>query len=263
MRRKIKWQRTVVIIIALAMCACSKQSADETSGAPAATVSNLEKQLASATRPDADKIRDATRKPAEALSFLGLESGMRVVDIIAAGGYYTEVLSIAVGPSGSVVALNPPGVMSMNDGLYEKQLTSRLAAGRLPNVTRLDKDLAEIRTADGPFDFALIALNFHDISNNAGVRGAENVLRIAYTLLRPGGVLGIIDHNGNPGAQNAPLHRLDKTVIYDSAAAAGLVVEAESDLLGQPDDDHTLSVFDPRVLGKTDRFLLRLRKPQE
>lgn len=257
------WLITAALIVAILLSGCSEKNADPTLQKNSAIANKLQEELDSSTRPAADKHRDASRRPAEVLTFLGLQKDMRAVDMIAASGYYTEVLAVAVGPQGQVVALNPPVVMTMNNGIYGRQLSDRLDTGRLTNVSRLDKDLADIRATDGPFDFAIMALNFHDIYNNSGPRGAENILRIAYTLLRPGGVLGIIDHSGNAGVDNAPLHRVDKAVIYKSAEAAGLVVEDESNLLSQPNDDHTLSVFDPRVQGNTDRFLLRLRKPDQ
>ena len=80
-------------------------------------------------------------------------------------------------------------------------------------------------------------------------------------VLRPGGVLGIIDHAGNEGADNASLHRIAKARVIESAEAAGFVVEAESDLLASAADDRSQGVFGPGIRGKTDRFVLRLRKP--
>ena len=65
---------------------------------------DLRSLLASDSRSAEDQARDAGRKPADVVEFLGIESGMRVIDVIAAGGYYTEVLTLAVGPEGHVVA---------------------------------------------------------------------------------------------------------------------------------------------------------------
>ena len=258
----LNWHIFIILFVASTISACSRDS--ETNDlTPVSKASELQTELAGDSRPAQDRERDASRKPAEIMAYLGVEKGMRVVDIVAAGGYYTEALAVAVGPEGQVVALNPPTVLAMSDGIYEEALRARLADNRLPNVTRLDKELADIVAADGPFDLALIALNLHDIYNNSPQHGAENFLRIVYSLLKPGGVLGIIDHAGNPDANNKELHRMDKAVIFDAAAAAGLVVEAESDLLKQAGDDHTRSVFDPDIQGNTDRFVLRLRRPTD
>lgn len=236
---------------------------DPASAATDDPVAILRDALGAENRPLADRRRDGDRKPAEVIEFLGIGPGMRVIDLIAGAGYYTEVLSLAVSPDGSVTAMNPPSVLQSNNGVIASSLEKRLASGRLPNVTRLDKELGDIRASDGPYDAALTALNLHDIYNSAGRQGVENFLRIAYTLLRPGGVLGIIDHAGASGAAVTSLHRIDKAIVYEAASRAGLVVEAESDLLINVQDDRSVAVFDDSIRGRSDRFLLRLRKPHD
>ncbi|MEX0709221.1 MAG: hypothetical protein WD078_14780 [Woeseia sp.] len=224
-------------------------------------LTDLKQALDGPARPQADRTRDAGRKPAQVMQFLGIEPGMDVIDIIAAGGYYTEVLSLAVGPEGSVVAQNPQAVLEFRDGANEKALSQRLADDRLPNVRRLNKDFQEMTAGDGPFDAAITALNFHDIYNGSGPDAAVSVLRKVHSVLKPGGVLGIIDHAGVAGADNASLHRIEKSKVIETAEAAGFVVEGDSDLLSNPDDDHTKGVFSEGLRGNTDRLLLKLRKP--
>lgn len=218
--------------------------------------------LADPARSAEDQARDETRRPADVLSFLGIETGMSVIDVIAAGGYYTEVLARAVGPDGRVVAQNPPRVLEFRDGANEKAISARLADDRLPNVTRVNKDFAELGTEDGTFDAAITALNFHDVYNNAGPEGAVSFLRAIGSVLRPGGVFGIIDHVGVADADNAALHRIEKSKVIEAASEAGFIVEDESDLLRNDTDDHSEMVFAEGVRGKTDRFLLKLRKPE-
>jgi predicted methyltransferase len=86
-------------------------------------------------RKAADKERDAARKPAEVLAFLGVEPGMVVMDVMASGGWYTEVLSFAVGDNGRVYAQNTPAFLQYRDGMYEKAIADRLRGNRLKNVT--------------------------------------------------------------------------------------------------------------------------------
>jgi predicted methyltransferase len=81
------------------------------------------------------------------------------------------------------------------------------------------------------------------------------------SILKPGGVLGIVDHHGNAGADNQQLHRIEEKLVTQAAESAGFVLEASGELLRFTQDDRSKSVFDPSVRGKTDRFLLRLRKP--
>ena len=224
---------------------------------------DLKALLESENRPEADRARDADRRPADVVAFLGIEQGGRVIDVIAAGGWYTEVLSLAVGNDGQVVAQNPPSILKFRDGANEKAISARLADNRLPNVTRLNKDFADLRPDDGPFDVAITALNFHDVYNRNGPEAAIGFLKAVAGVLKPGAVFGIIDHVGEAGADNVALHRIEIAKVVETIEAAGLAVEADSDLLRNTTDDHSLMVFDEGVRGKTDRFLLRVRTPAE
>lgn len=258
-----------VLTMAFFFTACGGGSAPEpkstTDDPPAAAESapDLRALLASENRAESDRARDAGRRPADVVEFLGIEKGMHVIDVIAAGGYYTEVLSLAVGDDGDVVAQNPPFVLEFRDGANEKALSERLADNRLSNVSRLNKNIADLTADDGPFDAAITALNFHDIYNRDGPDATISALQSIAGLLKPGAVFGIIDHVGEAGADNKALHRIEISKVLETIEAAGLIVEADSDLLRKETDDHSLFVFDDAVRGKTDRFLLRIRTPAE
>ena len=219
--------------------------------------------LASESRSESDRARDAARKPAAVLEFLGIGPGMSVVDVIGSGGYYTEVLSLAVGPDGHVAALNPARVFELRDGAMGRELEARMADNRLPNVTRMDKEFAELTADDGPFDAAITALNLHDVYNRNGEEAAVGVLAAVAQLLKPGGVFGVIDHNGLAGNDNTALHRMQLTDAIRVAEAAGFIVEASSGALHVHSDDLSGNVFAEGYRGTTHRFLLRLRKPGE
>ncbi len=215
--------------------------------------------VAGASRPGTDVARDAGRKPFEVLDFLGVEPGMLTLDIIAAGGYYTEVLADRVGLQGTVYAQNPARVLRFRGGANDRAMTDRLMSGRLPNVRRLDREFDDLGLVAGSVDVAITALNFHDVYNNSS-QAASDMLAGIKRLLKPGGVLGIIDHVGNPGVDNAKLHRIDPALAVAAARAAGFTVE-QSDLLANPDDDHTQGPFVAGLRGQTDRFVLKLTKP--
>ena len=87
---------------------------------------DLAEELDASGRSDEDKAKDEARRPGEVLAFLGVEPGMTVMDLLASGGWYTEVLSVAVGPEGAVYAQNPPMLLGFNDGAYDKAITARL-----------------------------------------------------------------------------------------------------------------------------------------
>jgi predicted methyltransferase len=223
---------------------------------------DLAAALAAADRPAEDKARDADRKPAELMQFFGVKPGMTTVDIIALGGYITEVLSVAVGPNGKVYAQNPPIALQLREGMYAKAITERLANNRLKNVVRVDGDLpASSQIPPGSVDVAITAMNYHDVRNQSPELGV-GFLKAVYTMLKPGGVFGVTDHVGNDGANNTQLHRIPKHILIEDAKTAGFVVDAESDMLAHPADDHTKVVFDPTLRGKTDQFVVRLRKPK-
>lgn len=260
--------RLLIVVLATTFTACSSMQPTMQSGSPAAAPKSTDKggglaaALASANRPAEDKARDADRKPAELMQFFGVKPGMTTVDIIALGGYVTEVLSVAVGPNGKVYAQNPPIALQLRDGMYAKALTDRLANNRLPNVVRVDGDLpATAQIPSGTVDVAITAMNYHDVRNMDPKNGVA-FLKAVNSMLKPGGVFGVTDHVGNDGADNAALHRIPKHFLIEDAKAAGFVVEAESDMLAHAADDHTKVVFDPTLRGKTDQFVVRLRKPK-
>ncbi len=218
----------------------------------------LRAALASPDRSAENKARDAERKPVETVQFLGIREGDTVVDMIAATGWFTEVLSAAVGPRGHVYMQNPP-FFAENDA--EKALLKRLG-----NAEPLRVSLAKGGLA-GKADAVVTALNLHDIYNGfgnqpAGEPATVEFLKSIHDALKPGGVLGVIDHVGIAGQDNAKLHRMLPQQARDALVKAGFVVEAESPLLAHPGDDHTKAVFDPAVRGKTDQFMIRARKPR-
>jgi predicted methyltransferase len=259
----VRWTIALCAVLALAACAsqggASSGSASKSAKGGKWKTEDLAAALTSSSRAQADKDRDADRKPADLMTFLGVEKGMTTMDVIAAQGYVTEVLSITVGPTGKVYMQNPAQVAANPNNA--KGIEARLANNRLSNVTRVDGDLPNAAIPAGSVDVAITAMNLHDVYNrNADAAGA--FMKNVFTELKPGGVFGVIDHVGVAGADNAKLHRMQKQQAIDVAKAAGFVVEAESNVLAHAGDDHTKGVFDPTLRGHTDQFALRLRKPK-
>ena len=232
----------------------------EFSAVPEIVVVDLATMLASDQRSEANRARDVGRKPVEVLSFMGIEPGMDVIDLLASTGWYSEVLSIAVGADGSVTAQNPPFMLAYRDGTLGDVLQENIETNGLANVERLDSTWDELAASGSQYDAAWTALNFHDVY----IQSAETAAVFAsavFTVLKPGGVLAVIEHAGNPDGDNASLHRLERGLAVEILTAAGFVLEDESDLLANPDDDRTQGVFSEGIRGKTDRFVLKLRKP--
>ena len=205
-------------------------------------------------RPDADRERDRIRKPIEVMEFLGVQDGMTALDVIAAGGWYTGILSAAVGPAGHVYSQNPT-FMVEREGFVQGE-TERHA--QLGNVEPLHGDVAGV---DGRIDIAISNQNMHDIFG-AGEDGALALVTSIYNALKPGGVFGLMDHRGIAGQPNVELHRMEVESARDLLVQAGFDVEGQSSLLAHGADDHTKGSADESLNGVTDRFLLTARRPR-
>lgn len=246
-------KKITLILISSLIAACGSIS-DEDNASLQATLTNA------AGRPDADKARDAGRKPAEVVSFLGIERGMTVVDLIAAAGYYTEVLSHAVGPSGTVYMQNSPAALTGDRGeRTAAAIDARLADNRLANVERLTRNPDSLGLPDNSVDAMLIALEFHELYLSSNPNAPAEFLAEMRRVLKPGGVLGIIDHAGSPPFDPGPLHRALESQVVADAQAAGMFAAASSPILRNPDDDRSAGVFGD-LRGATDRFVLKVVK---
>ena len=214
-------------------------------------------------RSEEDRGRDAARQPADVLVAAGIERGMTVMDLVSSGGWYAEVLSIAVGEEGRVYAQNPPEWLEWGDGRYDKAITARLAGDRLANVQRIDAAVVDAGLPAGSLDAALTALNLHDLYYLDSEEFAVQFLSTVKNLLKPGGFIVIVDHHGAENADNASLHRMTEDLARSVIEAAGLETVDSPQILRRPDDDLTLFVFDPEIRGKTDRFVLVAARPAE
>jgi predicted methyltransferase len=220
--------------------------------APAAAIApDFMEKLASDSRPLEDRMRDSARRPYQVMRLLGVEAGMTVVDIGSGGGWYTRVLSAAVGPEGTVHAQFGPRGLQRNNGEAQRQL-----AAELGNVEAVFDELGDMPA--GMADVAVTALNIHHNNDERGMAYMRDVHRI----LKPGGVAAVIDHIGQPGNDNASLHRMLPADARRWIEAAGLEIVVESDLLRTYADDHTLDVRDPILGRNVDRFLFVVRRPE-
>lgn len=214
-------------------------------------------------RPEADTKRDADRLPAEMLVFAGVKPGAKIGDLVPGGGYFTRLFSAAVGPTGKVYAYVPD------------ELTKR--ANRPPSVAAIAADphyknvQVILRTlpqfgAPEKLDIVWTSQNYHDMHTELmGPADLSVVNKAVFRALKPGGVFIVLDHAAKPGsglANVADLHRIDPAQVRREVEAAGFVFEGESTLLRNPQDDHTLRVFDPALRGHTDQFIYRFRKPR-
>jgi predicted methyltransferase len=257
----------------LLIAACEREPADHQAPVPqaASTTTTSAKEsvyLAAQNQParsEADRERDALRKPAEVMQFFGVGPGMTVLDLYSGGGYYSELLSYVVGAQGSVTAHTNAAYM----GFTGDETATRYAAGRLPNVEVLVAENNELTLPEGKFDAVMMILTYHDIyyvNPDDGWPKIDGPALLAelYAAMKPGAVLGIVDHvaeSGSPVETGGTLHRIDPAIMRAEIEAAGFEFEDAAQMLRNPEDDHLKSVFDPAIRGRSDQVVMRFRKP--
>ncbi|WP_421784465.1 class I SAM-dependent methyltransferase [Hyphobacterium sp.] len=259
---------TCLSAFTLAACSASDTSETDVSTGPVEPAAHIVAAVNDPGRPESQTERDAGRHPAEMLTFVGVQPGWRVADLGAGSGYYSRILSGAVGAEGEVIAENMDWIVERFPNADEA--ITALAAER-DNVTRLVSPVSGILDDyNNELDAAMMVLIYHDQAwEQEGFPAPTREDRIAmnrsiYNALRPGGVYLVVDHRAEPGTGDSVVgdyHRIDEAFVREEIEAVGFELAAESDLLANPDDSLTVSVFDPSIRGNTDRFVLLYRKP--
>jgi predicted methyltransferase len=218
--------------------------------------------MADKARPADEVARDAARKPGQLLAYAGVQPGDKVVDLIMGGGYFTRLLSVAVGPKGQVIAYQPSEFIQFQAKYGEDQ---KKVAGAYPNVTALTSGLGDLDLPDG-VDLVLTVQNYHDLHLTPFPKDtAAKVNAEVFKSLKPGGVYLVVDHVAIAGSGLEPpmkVHRIDPAIVKQEVEAAGFKLESESPLLKDASDAHDKNVFDPAIRGKTDQFIMKFRKPK-
>jgi predicted methyltransferase len=254
-----KFAGALAVIALPAMLAPVTQAAD-------AVPAYIQAAVADAGRPDADKQRDANRKPAEVVAFAGIKAGDKIGELLPGGGYFTRIFSKVVGANGVVYAVTPPppappagappaaprpnpvAAMVADPAYGNIKLATLDAAVKLPEAV----------------DLVWTSLNYHDLARRPEAEVAA-INKMVFDSLKPGGVYIVIDHASAAGAGKTvvqTLHRIDPEVVKKEVIAVGFVIDSESKVLLNPNDTHTVGVHDPAMRGTTDQFVLKFRKPK-
>ena len=223
----------------------------------------IAKAVADPARPEADKMVDADRKPAETLAFSHVKPGDSVAELFPGRGYFTRLLSAVVGPTGHVYAIVPPARpgMKMNMGAVVGQIA---ADPHYSNVTVLETLGADSFGVPNPVDLVWTTDNYHDFHNGPNADIAAFNKRVL-DALKPGGIYLVVDHAGAPGTgttQTSTLHRIDPAAARKEIEAAGFKLVGRGSALHNPDDPHTAAIFDASIKGHTDKFMARFQKPK-
>jgi predicted methyltransferase len=211
-------------------------------------------------RPVADLTRDITSKPAETLAMIKLAEGATVLDLLGGNGYFSELAAQQVGPTGKVLLHNNAAYHAF----VGKAFDDRMGSGRLKNVVRYDREVDQLGLADNSVDAVLFVMGYHDMYH-VGPKwkiDPKNLMGQVRAALKPGGLMLVIDHSAPVGSKlthSQDNHRIDIAYVKDELRQFGFESVSESDVLANPQDNRLLSVFDPVIRGKTDRFVLVVR----
>ena len=222
------------------------------SAASADTATGFAAVIDSPVRTEDDHKADDRRKPADFLRFAQIKPGMNVLDVSAGAGYTTQLLALAVGPTGNVWAQSAKASAKME---------KRLSAHPQANIHPLVRSFEDPYPADAPrLDLITFVLNYHDIANEPVDRAKMD--KHLLEALKPGGHMILIDHAAQRGSglrDTNTLHRIDEETVVSELEHAGFKVEARSDFLQNKADPRTEAFFDYK--GQSDRFALRLVRP--
>jgi len=224
-----------------------------------AGASSIKEALADPKRPADQVARDTSRKPAETIAFAGIKPGQQVADFLPGGGYFTRLFSDVVGPTGHVTMLETTRWGADNIASDQKVIDQGYK-----NVSLDTAPFGQFHLA-APVDVFFTAQNYHDLLiAKYGVVDMAAFNRQVFAALKPGGVYLVLDHSapdGSGSAGAATNHRIDEELVKSQVTAAGFKFEGESDVLRNPADDRKLTVFDKKIQGHTDQFILKFRKP--
>ncbi len=230
----------------------------------AAAADRFDAAVAHAGRPAADLKRDALDHPADILRLSDIKPGMTIADVLAGDGYYSELASYVVGPTGKVLLLNNAAF----DKWTDDERKTRLADNRLPNVEHLTVDLDHMNLAPHSLDAVLLIKVYHDLYwvDSGGTWPKINVpgvLDQLHQALKPGGVLILVDHSAAKGhgkSDATSLHRIEEDFAVKDFLSHGFVVQDRSDVLRMPKDLRDQISYKGPMLGKTDRFIVVFRR---
>jgi predicted methyltransferase len=205
-------------------------------------------------------------KISELIRFARVDAGSIVIDVYPGDGDWTRLFSDVVGPKGRVFSFVPTEIADLKPDQVGRMQTLAKEPGR-ENVEAVSADLVAMPEATQPADVLWLHLFYHDLHTaliqKKGATAAD-FNRAVYERLKPGGSYVIVDHAAAAGAgagDAQSLHRIDPASVREEVEAAGFVLEAESSMLANKDDPHSIKVFDTSIKGETDRFAFRFKKP--
>jgi predicted methyltransferase len=284
--RAISLGRTVaVLFVAAGVAGCASAPRPISS-------QQIAQLLASPDRTPADRTNDLRRKPQPMLEFIGIAPGMTALDLSSGGGYTTELLARAIGPTGAVygqsrppdaaaprpaapegasrpdlpaapaAAVNAPrrtAAMALAER-SERMRAAGVAAAPITAVVQPFESPVPAPLADSRLDLATLMFNYHDLGFLGVDRAKMNAA--VFRALKPGGMYVIADHAGRPGtgiSESGTLHRIEEDFLRKEVEAAGFRLAAQGTFLRNPNDPRDKNTPDPPQ--PKDEFVLKFVKP--
>ncbi len=208
--------------------------------------------LAAPDRSEADRTNDDKRKAFELLAFAAPKTGQSVLDMGAGGGYSTELMARAVGPTGKVYAQN---------GAASERFAARAKSPAMANVTALTRPFDDpLPAGTEKLDLITFFFAYHDTTFMEVDRAKMN--KAMFDALKPGGFLVIADHSARPGEGTSvgkTTHRIEESALVGEVTAAGFKLVGSADFLRNPADPRDVSVNRSGI--KNDEFVLKFQKP--
>ncbi|MGH8129314.1 MAG: class I SAM-dependent methyltransferase [Steroidobacteraceae bacterium] len=249
-----------------------------------ATFAALDRVLAGDHRSEQNRARDVWRHPKETLTFFGLKQDMTVMEIWPGGnGWYTEVLAPLTREHGRYIAATwdpKSDSQYVQDGMkaFKAKLASRPDLYDRASVTALQYPNELKPVPDGSVDMVVTFRNLH---NWMGRDAADAMFAAMFRALKPGGILGIVEHRGAADKPQDPLAKsgyVRTDYAIDFAEKVGFELLGRSEINANPKDtkDHPNGVWSLpptfrggdvdrnrfAAIGESDRFTLRFRKPE-
>jgi len=272
------------LVVACASAADGKQAkAPEGSMVTNATGVTLDAVIGGSWRTPKNVLRDQYRHPKETLSFFLVNPDKTVIEITPGGGWYTEILAPYLRDDGHYIAATwDDDIGGQPKYRYEenKELRAKIASNNQMYGKVETRVFDASKPAFGPDDSADVVLTFRNVHNWVADDNAEAYFKAFYSVLKPGGTLGVVDHRAKPGT---PLQKmkdsgyLTEDLVIKLAQDAGFRLDGKSEVNANPRDttDHPNGVWTLpptnqhdakddakyKAIGESDRMTLRFKKP--
>lgn len=251
-------------------------------GSPIAAADRMQDALAGSHRAPVDVARDRYRHPAQTLQFFGVTPQMTIVEIWPGGGWYTDVLAAYL--DGRLYAAHfdprsPAGYFRNSREAFEKKIAAKPEIYRNVQMATFDPANNVLDIDDASAD---AVLTFRNVHNWLSSRSEPDAFELFYRVLKPGGVLGVVEHRARPGTDWVTMRDsgyVTEAYVINLAQRAGFVLEEKSEINANPADrkDYPNGVWTlPPTLrlgdldrdkylaiGESDRMTLRFRKPAQ